>query len=72
MCLVAIQGEMKKRCCNCNGLCKRVQKQSEKWNRLNERNVRVGLTVFLQRSQALQYQNGLMNGTAYYEKSSHF
>lgn len=72
MCLVVMDGEVKKGCCNCSSSCKRVQKQSEKWNQLNERNETVDLTVFLQKSPALQYQHGLMNGAAYYEKSNHF
>ena len=71
MCLVVINGEVKKSCCKCGGLCKREQKWAEKMSRVGETVESVDLTVLLRESQALQYQTSLAN-VSRYEESNHF
>ncbi len=70
MCLVVMNGEVKKSCCKCGGLCKREQKWAEKMSQITETAEAVDLTVFLHDVQSLQYQTGLAN-VAHYEESNH-
>jgi hypothetical protein len=72
MCLVVIQGEIKKSCCNCGGLCKREQKWAEKMSRLEESNESVDHTVLLREAQSSQYQPAIAKVPAHYEESNHF
>ena len=72
MCLVVVNGEIKKSCCNCGGLCKREQKWAEKMSRLKESNESVDLTVLLREAQSLQHQPALVDAAAHYEESNHF
>jgi len=51
MCLVVKNGEIKKSCCKCGGLCKREQKWAEKMNGMDEVNETVDLRLFLQSKQ---------------------
>jgi hypothetical protein len=70
MCLVVINGEIKKSCCKCGGLCKREQKWAEKMSRIAEVTESVDLTVLLREVQAADYQTALAN-VAHYEESNH-
>jgi hypothetical protein len=71
MCLVVMNGEVKKSCCKCDGLCKREQKWAEKMSRITELTESVDLTVLLREAQLLQYHTALANPAAYYEESNH-
>jgi hypothetical protein len=66
-----MNGEIKKSCCKCGGLCKREQKWAEKMSRIDEITESVDLTVLLQETPALQYQTALANPAAHYEESNH-
>lgn len=71
MCLVIKNGEIKKSCCKCGGLCKREQQWREKMSSISWGAESVDLTVFLCGAQPLQYQTALINSVAYYEESNH-
>ena len=71
MCLVIIQDELKKSCCNCSGRCKRSQKQVGKMNHINESINGVDRAVLLHNEQPLQYRYALTNTAALYEESNH-
>jgi hypothetical protein len=59
MCLVVINNEIKKSCCNCGGLCKREQKWAEKMSQMNTVDETVDLALLLREAQALQQHNAL-------------
>ena len=71
MCLVVVNGETKKSCCNCGGLCKREQKWAEKLNRIPTMNETDNAPVTLQDAQLLQPRKGLVNVAKHYEKGYH-
>lgn len=71
MCVIIVQGEIKKSCCNCGGVCKREQKWTKKMNRIAAKDEAVNLTVLLQKAQLLQHHNSLMNAAKAYEESYH-
>jgi hypothetical protein len=72
MCLIVVQGEIKKSCCNCGGMCKREQKWAEKMSHLKGSNESVDLAVLLREVQQSQHQPALVATAAQYEESNHF
>ena len=70
MCLVVMNGEIKKSCCKCGGLCKREQKWAVKMSRIAEITEPVDLTALLKEAQSVQHQPALVN-IAHYEESNH-
>ena len=71
MCLVVMNGEIKKSCCTCGGLCKREQKWAEKMSHITETAESVDLTVLLREAHSLPYQPALANAGTHYEESNH-
>jgi hypothetical protein len=71
MCLVVMNGEVKKSFCKCGGQCKREQKWAEKMSRIGEVAEQIDLTVLLREAQALQYHTALNNPETHYEESYH-
>ena len=56
MCLVVINNELKQRCCNCNGLCKREPKRAAQISRINEADEAANFRILLLETTMIQQQ----------------